>query len=220
MSALETYAAKNSLERFKDLYAGINPRAYIVGKGPSLDTFEKVIDEINGPIFCLNESIKKVEQLSHTYALFCVQQDCNENMGSKCVPREAVHFMNCWQTFTSHPFTGELKARREMFEKSKWNQNAVLCNPADFGEFDCELSAVMALHLAKHMGCKAVTFCCFDSWAAGGSCEYAKAVEELGGKSGDYGDPGRHRTHMGHILSKALALGFEVDTLHPKVSIQ
>lgn len=199
------------LRSFWRIFAGSNPRAYIIGKGPSLDTIETVFDQINGPIFCLNESIRKVETIKHNFNVFVVQQDCDDRMGTKCVPtKDAVHFMSQYQIVDGLPWNGWPG------NASPYNPKAVLYAACDFGEQDCELSAIMAMHLAKLMGCRAVTFCCFDSWVDSGSCEYAKVVEALGNKSGDLGEPGRHRSHRDYILKRAVELGFEWDTLHPK----
>lgn len=208
-----------ALSELKDRYAG--ERAMIIGKGPSLDTLSpSTLVSPDAVVFCLNEAIRKIEQLGFTHHtdIYVVQQDCDERLRDRCVPQGlAVHLMNCWQS----RWSGFKWKRIKLTGKSEWNPKAILYDPADFGEADVELSAVMALHLAKFMGISKVTFCCFDSWGpvAERNLEYAECVEKLGCKSGDLGDPGRHVTHKVYILKKAKELGFSIDTLHPHVEL-
>ncbi len=183
-----------------------NKRAFIVGKGPSLDTIEKISDHLStGVIFALNESIHPIESLGLSSPTYCVQQD--SELKSDCVPYhpQSIHLMNSWQHVM-----GDKRKRR--VQKSDWSPDAVLYNPRDFKESECTLSAIMALKIAAFMGIEKVTFCCFDAmlnnWT--GPTTYANCV----GKQRE----GSHRSHNAVILIEARKIMKSIKTLHPVVA--
>ncbi len=196
------------LEDFKNKHDG--KLAFIVGKGPSLDTLEQMRDTINhesAVVFCLNESIHKVEELKLSTPVYVVQQD--SRLESRCVPKnpEIVHFMSAWQYTKEKPI-----AKR--YDVSPYNQNAVLYWHEIANERD--QSAVAALKIAKLMGMNRVCFLCFDSWANGwqGDHKYAGCIKETGF------EPGPHGIHGCWITTVAKELMKEVEVRHPSVSLQ
>ncbi len=183
-----------------------NQRAFIVGKGPSLDTIEKISDQLStGVIFALNESIHKIESLGLSCPQYCVQQD--SELKSDCVPYhpQTVHLMNSWQDVMGDK-------RKRHVQKSDWSPDAVLYRPHDFKESECSLSAIMALKLAAFMGIDKVTFCCFDAMINNwnGPVTYANCV----GKQRE----GSHRSHDAVIMIEAGKIMKSIKTLHPHVA--
>ncbi len=204
------------LDDFKGRYTK-DVSAAIVGKGPSLDALSLCDIEDFQVLVCLNESIQAIEKLTkkikYSPAVYVVQQDCDTDMGTRCVPqnngqyadiKNVVHFMNENQTVRN----AEGKAVTAKVTVSPYNEKAVLYDPFRLGaqSTTCELSAIIALHLAKFMGLANVTFLCFDAWQPGGSCEYAQSLN-VGRSSGAVGEPGRHCSHKGYILTRARELG-------------
>ena len=189
------------IDDFKDRHVG--QRAYVVGKGPSLDRVEVLKAHLNGGVvFCVNESIRKIELIGLTAPTYAVQQD--SSLKDRCVPNRAVHFMNCRQSVPEdHPGDKHHKIRK--VDVSPWNKDAVLYDPGMFGETVSTLTAIIALRLARFMGCTELVFVCFDAWVPSGSCEYAQCV---GSSSADGGQTERHVTHKTEILRAARGAGF------------
>lgn len=200
-----------TLSDFKGKHPGC--RAFIIGKGPSLDRIEEIRSELNSDnavIFCVNESIHKIEFIHLDVPVYCGQQD--SELEFDCVPtyETTVHFM---QRFQHSPSS----KRKEIVTVSPWNPNAVLYGYPEIAG-NTTLTALVAVKLAKYMGIEHVTFCCFDSWSNGwkGSGEYAKCIgKESGAKNG----VGRHAGNGCWIWSEAKKMINVVDTLFPVVTI-
>lgn len=196
---------------FRNRHAG--QRAFVIGKGPSLDTVEEIREQLStGIIFCLNESVHKIESLSLDAPTYVVQQDY---LGTDCVPTnpKTVHFMSSWQPLAMQP----LEARRHRYvEVSPWNPNAVLYRPNFFkGESSGSLSAIIALKIAAFMGIKKVTLCCFDALANGlqGPATYANCIGQEKQREGS------HRSHNAVILITAREIMDDIKTLKPTVAM-
>ncbi len=191
-----------NLDQYKNSHAG--QRAYIVGKGPSLDTIQSSpapFEMEGGVVFCLNESIHKIEalgmDLEFQTPIYCVQQD--SELERRCIPARSTHFQNSWMHSPDNP-------SKHYVEKSPWNPNAVLYRYPEY-----HLSAVVALDIIKLMGMNDVTFCCFDSWMndATGSLKYADCI--------GIQREGNHYAARSAILIKARDLGFKISTISPLV---
>jgi len=199
------------LSDFKDKHVGA--RAYIIGKGPSLDMIDSirnVLDNSSAVIFCTNESIHKVESLENlTSTIYCVQQD--SELEYDCIPQdpENIHFMNRIQHAPHEDYLEKIPR-----SISPWNPDAVLYGPPEICEYNT-FTAIACIRLAKYMGIDSVIFCCFDSWKDGwkGSGEYAKCIGKV--QSGT----GRHAVHGCEILSQAKRIMKTIDTLCPVVVI-
>ncbi len=188
-----------NLDAFKDKHVG--QRAYIIGKGPSLDNLMAVTHELQtGVIFALNEAIHAAETnyLPTFMPKYCVQQD--SELTDRCVPKVAKHLMNDWQ------HTPESKVKRRV-AISPWNPKAILYRAPEW-----KLSAVVALDIAKLMGCTAVTFVCFDSWlnAFTGPDTYAKCVNY-------HRNGSNHRANGIEICAHARELFSTFNTCNPVV---
>ncbi len=193
-----------TLSDFKDKHVG--QRAFVIGKGPSLDTVETIRNDLwGGVILCLNESIHKIESLNISVPTYVVQQD--SELKTRCNPKNpaVVHFMNQWQII---PVT----YCPRYVDPSPWDPSAVMYKPNFFGESITSLSGVMALHIAKFMGIKTVTFCCFDALENdyNGKISYADCI----GIQKD----GNHRGHNKLIIATAHQMMDSVKTLHPTVA--
>ncbi len=195
------------IQCFKDKHPG--SRAFIVGKGPSLDTVEKIRDTLDtGVVFCLNESIHKIESLNLAAPTYCVQQD--SELERDCVPLRSIHFMNCYQHRPNTDDWRHLPLRRKYrMQKSPWNPDAVLYDPRFFNESSGTLSAIIALALARHMGISSATLCCFDAMINGyqGPMTYADCI----GKQ----KQGSHRSHNAVIVIEGRKIMKQLNTLHP-----
>ncbi len=195
------------IQDFKDKQIG--SRAFIIGKGPSLDTLEVIRNDLwGGVVFCLNESIHKFESLGVCTPTYVVQQD--SELEYDCIPDSptVIHFMNAWQHIPNKP-----RHLKEYVTQSPWSPQAVVYRPSIFGESPQSLSAIIALKIAQLMGIKHVTFCCFDALVNdyAGSPMYAECV----GKQ----RVGSHRSHNKVIMAEAKRLMESVKTLHPRVAI-
>lgn len=197
------------LSEFKQKHP--NQRAFIIGKGPSLDTVEEIREQLStGIIFCLNESVHKIESLKIDAPTYVVQQD---HLGFDCVPKnkKTVHFMSSWQSLW--PDFHDTRAYRHV-AVSPWNPNAVLYRPDFFkGESSSSLSAIIALKIAAFMGIDKVTLCCFDALLGGyqGPMTYAECIGKEKQREGS------HRSHNAVILITAREIMKSVKTLHPAV---
>lgn len=179
-------------------------RAFIIGKGPSLDTVEVIRDQLaTGVIFCLNESIHQVEKLDLPQ-VYVVQQD--SELEFRCTPKTAIHFMNSWQHQPG------IRNRKSHVTVSPWDPNAVLYRPDFFKETEGTLSAIIALKIAAYMGIKKVTLCCFDAMkdCFQGPMTYAKCI--------GIQREGSHRSHNAVILIEARQLMDEIKIIHPHVA--
>lgn len=201
-----------TLDDFKNKHVG--QRAFVIGKGPSLDTLEVIREQLStGVVFCLNESIRKFETLDLSVPTYVVQQD--SELESDCVPkRGAIHFMNEWQHLPGSKWYGKRVSSKQVVERSPWSPDAVLYRPGYFkGESEGSLSAIIALKIANLMGISAVTFCCFDALLNGnqGPNTYARCIGDEKQREGS------HRSHNCVILSTAHQIMKSVKTLHPHV---
>ncbi len=196
-----------TLTDFKNIHP--NERAFIVGKGPSLDTVETIRENlVGGILFCLNESVHKIESLKLDTPTYCVQQD--SDLEYDCIPTNklTIHFMNSWQ---HQP--GKSKGFKSHVPVSPFDPNAVLYRPDFFkGESESSLSAIIALKIASFMGIKKVTFCCFDALLNGynGPNTYANCI----GKQRE----GSHRSHDAVIMIEAHKIMTSIKTLKPSVA--
>jgi len=151
-----------------DSYGGIylNQTAHIVGKGPSLDVLKSEPFVDGGPIFCINESIHKVESLSLVNPLYCVQLD-NE-LGESCKPEKPAT-----KIFVS-PRCGNLYGD---------NVAKVVVDPRALHLPEDCLSAQVAIVLAQHFGCNNGIMHCFDG-CTGTDYKYAKCIGYDSAKGG------------------------------------
>lgn len=194
------------IEDFKNRHPGA--RACVIGKGPSLDTIDELRDYLErSVVFTCNEAVHKIELLDLRAPVYAVQQD--SALGRKCVPLQAVHFMNCYQLVRANR-----KQKLRRVAKSEWNPLAVLYDPCSFGQSHTAFTAIMAAALARYMGCTELVFLCFDSWAPHGATHYARCV-------GGPPDEGlRHAVDGKAIRAEVKRMGFEsVTARHPKVEV-
>ena len=163
---------------FKDEYK--ESKAFIFGKGPSLDLANKIKFCDNDILFCCNDSIKKIKQLNLSNKIFTVQFD-----------PDAGHIDFGTSTMIIRPICSQHYENDKVYIATTKMLNNVNLHPC--GTF--------AIELAKFMGCKNLTLVGFDG-AFGDSLEYAKVIGYKSTKARTP-DPTRFRFHKPKLL-KAL----------------
>ena len=146
------------MQNFTPLTEYFNGKAcYIVGKGPSLDFLsEKDFPDATLPVICINESIHKVEKLTITNQLFCMQQDTS--LKDTCRPKRAI-------LICSTP------ARYWYRDVTKMYTFLV----TSFGIKHPTLTAGYAIKMALSLGTTSFVFLCFDA-CVNKKTAYAKCI--------------------------------------------
>ncbi len=190
-----------SFSDLKGRHAG--QHGFIIGKGPSLDSIVKIIDQLNtGVVICLNESIRKVEPLVSA-PLYVVQHD--QTLENRCCPVSSA---------TIHLIGYDVPK----FPEPKSLGPIVRYDPGGFSDYGTTLSGADAIWIAKHMGIETLTFVAFDAWMKDmreddSRIKYAGCIDPIPGY--DPGHPFRHVGSGGEIRREALKAGLSWDTLHP-----
>lgn len=132
--------------------------AYLVGKGPSLDTLtrENFPDPL-APVLAINEAIHPIERLSLPNPTYCIQQDAS--LGSKCRPKRAKWIVSR-QAFKASTAEGAV--------------NAFMYVPEDIGHTTTSITGAVALTLLHQARYKSITMLAFD--AHFGSTTYAPSI--------------------------------------------
>lgn len=179
----------------RDRHAG--QRAYIIGKGPSLDTVERIKDSLNaGVVFCLNQSIRKVEPLVFA-PLYVIQHDWN--LGDLCCPVQdsTVHLVGY---DAQHPLP-------------RSPGPIIKYSPSSFATYGSTLSGIDAVYIAKHMGIGSATFVAFDAWLKEPRLDYAGCIDPIVGDEQRQGQ--RHVGNGAEIRREANTALDSWNTLHP-----
>ena len=135
------------------------PSAYLIGKGPSLDRLTATdFTLVKAPIFCLNESIHKIEALRLPNPIYCVQQD--SNLGVRCRPKYAL-----WL----------LSKQAEAKGLGAITVNVAKYTPEDYGLTATSLTGEIALSILALIGYTTVTMYAFDAYF-GKHVNYATAI--------------------------------------------
>lgn len=153
-------------DRFKDCHA------YLIGKGPSLDNLKESDFKEGCPIFCINESIKKINTLSLKNLIFVIQQDCD--LRETCRPNPGGTMI---VSHNAHLFYEDTE--KYVFSAVK------------LGLDDSALSALCAVEILKLCGITEVTLYCFDACTTLDT-GYASIIGYSPTKAGD---PKRFLTH-------------------------
>ena len=167
------------------------PKAYIVGKGPSLDKLTASdFDDPFAPILAINESIHKVESLDLPNPVFMVQQDLK--LQETCKPKRGGVWL-------SH-------GCRDLYQDQ--GQRLVF-NIFQFSLYPGVLTVLVCIKLAQHLGVTHLELLCFDGCVnqVGG---YAKCV---GHDASVGGDPDRFLSHRPKI--EAASEGIDVKWIIP-----
>lgn len=162
--------------------------ATIIGKGPSLDLIKA--EDLIGPVICINESIKKIEEINPENPVYAICQD--DWLKDSCVPKletsKALVSVNLRNYYSRCPYVFTF-VPREVIPRGAMN-----------------ITANIAISILKNKGFKKINMLAFDA-ALGQSTDYAKIV---GYKSSDKGDPNRFKNHRAAMESvgKGLYLNF------------
>ena len=151
----ESIAAAQAIKRA----APAATRAYVVGKGPSLDALTVAdFPDATAPVLAVNEAIHAIERLGLPNPLFCVQQDAGLN--ETCRPKAATWLLSAqaWKT-----------------GKGDTCQHAIKYTPAEFGLLSKTLTSAVAMRLARLAGIRDITMLAFDAHFSG-NCDYATAI--------------------------------------------
>lgn len=133
-----------------DTFDKVTETINIVGKGPSLDKIQS--RHLAGhDTFCLNDSVKIIEELETPCRLFCVTQDCEALKGYK--PKCPIFCLT--KCAYIHP------------DSYNYSEKELDITPNT-------LSAVIAIRIAKRLGATSVNLFAFDS--AKGITDYAKSL--------------------------------------------
>lgn len=118
--------------------------ATIVGKGPSLNRLTPSVFS-NGPIICINESIKIIDKMYPNLATFGIQTD--GELRERCRPQNATLLLG----IGCRGWYSDLG-------------NRIVFNPKqDLGTKEGQITAIYALHFCKLMGCVGVNMVAFDA---------------------------------------------------------
>ena len=166
-------ARKENVDRLQNKY---DKGCYIIGKGPSLDNlvFEDFKDD--WPILCLNESIHKIESLGLINDIYVMQQD--DTITDTCKPQKATMLIT---------------RKCESFYKDIVNK--LFFSVGQFGLGEKSYSVIVAIRMARFLGCKELVLYGFDA-VKNGNCDYAECI---GHPSSDGGMPDRFTRHKALI---------------------
>jgi len=159
----------------------VDTKAWIIGKGPSLD-FLKKDDLDGGVVICVNDSIKKINELEVDQPVYVIQQD--SNLREECRPTNTDHIL-----IVNRGSKGWYADYR----------NRVPITPQALGVNHAGPTVILAIVIAKFLGCKEICFVSFDA-ATDLNCDYAKIIGHL---STEGGNPNRFLGHKKIILHKA-----------------
>ena len=145
--------------------------AHVIGKGPSLDNIETLT---GGPVFCINESVHKIESLRLQNKVYCLQQD--SELQEACLPRTATMLLGtqCRHLYLRYP-------------------NKMIYDPAKFGCTAATLTALIAIEFAKLTGCTTIRLYGFDACTIGDT-SYAGSIGHQ-----PEGEPKRFRAYKDMI---------------------
>jgi len=148
----------NSCQHLKFIFSGSN--CYIVGKGQSLEFLNAShLIDTNAPIICINESIDYIEKLNLPPGMvkFFIQQD----MKPECHPDS--------KTITL--------LHQDIVERYKEQINRYIFTNNSFGFQKKELTVLVAIVLAKYMGCSSIILFCFD-YLTDGNSDYPSEIPD------------------------------------------
>ncbi len=130
---------------------------YVIGKGPSLDNVSRNdFPDPDAVVICVNESIHQIEKLGLPNKVFAIQQDaqlkdtCNPQFGGIIISYQA----------------------RNWYAKQT---NKFIYWPEDYGLTSRDLTATVAITLARAFGATKFTLLCFDA-CVNKKIAYAKCV--------------------------------------------
>jgi hypothetical protein len=116
---------------------------YIIGKGPSLDSIGiKDFPISDAPIICLNQSISVIEQLDLPNPVYSLQRDVWKDSNFAVYPKKAKIISS--------------KACEKIFK------NCYIFD-TELPDLSKAATAIVAIHIAKYMGCTKLIFLGFDS---------------------------------------------------------
>lgn len=140
-------------KEIKDLFVG--SRAYIVGKGPSLDYVTKDTFDPDVPIFCINDSIYKVSQTGITNPLFVVVQDVRfKDDLAIGYPVIISHSLRYWYAD---------------------QEDKYIVNAPEITKVQFPITVVLATCVLKKIGVKDITYIAFDAFV-NKDTHYAKCI--------------------------------------------
>jgi hypothetical protein len=164
-----------------------NRRAYIFGKGPSLQHIKKeMFPEENAVFFALNESIHTVEAMGLMTETFCVQQDWG--LRETCTPSRGTLLLS--------------QMCRDWYQNFK---RKIIYDPKELQERDTSLSVLIAIKFLKIGQIHDIVLIGFDSFK--GDTTYSPTIgyDPLRG-----GDPSRFLSHPNRITLAMRGTPFEV----------
>lgn len=135
------------------------PRAVIIGKGPSLDKITNQDFARSDIVICCNDSIHRIVALCLKLPLYSVQLD--ESLRDTCRSNHANHFISPWA--------------------KDWVPEATVIPLETPKRGEKLLTVLEAIRTAKHMGCGAFHLMGFD--AMFGKLGYANCIGYSAGKN-------------------------------------
>lgn len=181
-----------SLEIHRNAFKG--KTCYILGKGPSLDKLKVEDFKIEGPIICVNDSIKKINSLKFwKFPVFVIQQDAT--LKEKCRPENPDGILIL------------AKQSRAWYTDYK---NRIIIEPAALGVQTAGPTVIVAISIAQILGCNKIIFISFDA-VVNKNCNYANII---GYSATVAGKPERFLPHKNIIFKKleSTNLSFEFFT--------
>lgn len=165
-----------------DAMPNANGPVYIVGKGPTLDnlTESSFADSPEAPIFCINESIFKVETLNLPNPIYLIQHD-NIN----CAPqKETTTLILGLGTKNRYPHI----AKRYIYSKHSM-------------DLPINLTVLATIRIAQSIGATQINLVCFDA-ATHEDCGYADIIgyTEQTKADGDGPAGSRFLSHRKYII--------------------
>lgn len=171
--------------------------AYLVGKGPSLDTL--VVQDFpdkQAPVLCLNESIHRIERLRLPNPCYCIQQDAK--LLTTCKP-----VMSTWV----------LSKQAWVAGKGDVTALAYQYDPLDYGHKTTSLTGMVALDMLHKAGYTKITMLGFDA-RFGAGLGYAASIGHDAKCKGQADD--RFIRHDERIAARAVETGIELEWIPPK----
>lgn len=133
--------------------------AYVIGKGPSIDTLSvRDFEDPDAPVLCINESIRVVERLGLPNPLFAIAQD------TRVVPRT--------ESKKSHRFLSYYAWKNAKVGRCG---NTTVYFPEEIGGREHSLTVNQCVRILARAGFTEVVFYGFDA-CVNGDCGYAKSL--------------------------------------------
>jgi hypothetical protein len=155
---------KIRIKSLKDKHKG--KTCYIVGTGPSISNINKETFDSGCPIITLNDVIEKVEVLDLANPVYAMQKDGGGYLSNKCTDTQAAFFPRPQKA------TLLVHAKESIFLHDDYSPRIIFDNETDFNLPWNAFSAIIAINIAKLMGCSDIIFIGFDAITNGNTARF------------------------------------------------